>query len=126
MSLALALVAVAAGPQVLVKDIQTEPAWQVPESFPWAFEPFAGTMFFAAEHPGFGRELWTTDGTAAGTQLFLDLVPGAESSNPAFVHEIAPGLMIVHATTPDYGSEYWTTDGTPAVSYTHLTLPTRS
>jgi len=34
-----------------------------------------------AEH---GREWWTSDGTANGTQLLLDILPGAESGTPRF------------------------------------------
>ena len=36
----------------------------------------AGLLFFTAETPAAGRELWRTDGTAAGTRLARDLTPG--------------------------------------------------
>jgi ELWxxDGT repeat protein len=41
-----------------------------------------GRAYFEAEDAGHGREVWVTDGTDAGTKLFADLVPGANSSYP--------------------------------------------
>ena len=35
-----------------------------------------GVAYFTATTPDFGRELWRTDGTAAGTQRITDLNPG--------------------------------------------------
>jgi ELWxxDGT repeat protein len=40
-----------------------------------------GRMYFLADDGVHGRELWTTDGTAAGTMLIADVAPGAASSN---------------------------------------------
>jgi ELWxxDGT repeat protein len=43
------------------------------------------TLFFAANDPamGVGSELWTTDGTEAGTVLVRDIWPGASFSFPS-------------------------------------------
>lgn len=34
-------------------------------------------VFFVANVPGLGRELWKTDGTVAGAQLVKDIQPGS-------------------------------------------------
>jgi ELWxxDGT repeat protein len=34
-----------------------------------------GTLFFVAEDQDHGRELWRSDGTAAGTMLVRDIAP---------------------------------------------------
>ena len=41
-----------------------------------------GALLFQAFDGTSGRELWKSDGTAAGTQLLADVLPGAESSDP--------------------------------------------
>jgi len=41
---------------------------------------FEDKMYFTAFHPDYGTELWVTDGTT--TQLWMDLLPGPNSSNP--------------------------------------------
>ncbi|MGH9361411.1 MAG: ELWxxDGT repeat protein, partial [Thermoanaerobaculia bacterium] len=40
------------------------------------------TLYFAVETDPWGRELWKTDGTAAGTVLVEDIVPGVVGSDP--------------------------------------------
>lgn len=44
--------------------------------------PFAGGVFLSADDGVHGRELWFTDGTAVGTRLLADLVPGPASLAP--------------------------------------------
>jgi ELWxxDGT repeat protein len=39
-------------------------------------------LFFAADDGQHGSEIWTSDGTAAGTRRVADLAPGAASSQP--------------------------------------------
>ena len=46
---------------------------------------FKGKLFFTAWTPEFGGELWTSDGTAAGTVIVTDLAIG-EGSNPRFLN----------------------------------------
>src|SRR5262245_52753363 len=60
----------------LVADTNTAPQ----SSSPSTFVNLNGTMLFSAYDPAHGRELWRTDGTAAGTQLVKDLNPGPEDS----------------------------------------------
>jgi ELWxxDGT repeat protein len=76
-----------------------------------------------ANDGGTGAELWTSDGTAAGTQLLKDVRPGAASSaasnNAAYVPPNITGLAggtkaIVYLDDGVHGGEPWVTDGTTA------------
>jgi ELWxxDGT repeat protein len=70
-----------------------------------------GKPFFLGYDPTHGRELWTSDGTAAGTQILADIAPGADSSDIQ-LGAIFNGSLYFSA----YGSgghEIWKTDGTP-------------
>ena len=42
---------------------------------------FQNKLFFAANNGVNGKELWVTDGTSAGTVLFMDILPGDENSS---------------------------------------------
>ena len=107
----------------LTKDINT-----LSESFPddwvnnkiWEHQSFAvlnNITYFAADNGIHGRELWRSDGTAAGTYLVKDINPGEASSGP---YEIASanGKIYFSAFTDNYGQEPWVSDGTSAG--THL------
>lgn len=49
------------------------------------YSPFImnNKLYFVAETPAEGKELWVTDGTAAGTQLVKDIIAGSGGSNPS-------------------------------------------
>lgn len=66
----------------------------------------APAIYFAATHPDTGRELWRSDGTAAGTVLAQDIVPGRESSNPYRIMT-SPTTVFLVASTPETGTELW-------------------
>jgi ELWxxDGT repeat protein len=51
-------------------------------SDPGPFVRLGNRAYFAADDGVSGRELWSTNGTAAGTVRVRDLRPGAASSNP--------------------------------------------
>lgn len=58
-----------------------------------------------------GFELWSTDGTAAGT-IRMDLAPGSAPSYPdSFT--VAAGRVWFTANDPAHGREIWVSDGTP-------------
>ena len=61
-----------------------------------------------------GTELWRTDGTAAGTQLLLDINPGVEGSEPSNLFRLRDGLVVFVADDGVHGRELWRTDGTAA------------
>jgi ELWxxDGT repeat protein len=58
-----------------------------------------------------GTELWSSDGTAAGTTLLKDINPGAASSSPTGLVVAGDALFFV-AAEPIHGRELWVSDGT--------------
>src|SRR5215217_7609545 len=67
----------------LVKDIYAGTTG----SLPYDITDVNGTLFFTANEPSSGQELWKSDGTAAGTVLLKDIAPGASGSfHQAFVN----------------------------------------
>ena len=56
-------------------------------------------------------ELWKSDGTAAGTTLAAELVPGSGGSEPRFFGLVGSQALI-SVTDPQHGREPWLTDGT--------------
>src|SRR5262245_41433484 len=65
-----------AQPAYLVKDINQVGALPPPQYF----VDVNGTLFFVADDGVKGRELWKSDGTAAGTVLVKDIRPGSGGS----------------------------------------------
>lgn len=69
--------------------------------------------FFVGDDGVVGEELWVSDGTAEGTRLVADLVPGPVSSAPSNLTTFA-GRLFFTALTTEFGRELWTSDGTTA------------
>jgi ELWxxDGT repeat protein len=69
-----------------------------------------GRAVFVAKASASGYEPWVTDGTAEGTALLRDVVPGAAGSWPTHLVALDDGraLFVVHSRA------LWVTDGTPA------------
>jgi ELWxxDGT repeat protein len=67
------------------------------------------TLFFTADHPDTGRELWQSDGTEAGTALVSDIVAGAGTSSPASLTRVG-GTLFFTARHPTLGRELWKVD----------------
>jgi ELWxxDGT repeat protein len=69
-------------------------------------------FFFTAIDSVHGRELWVSDGTAAGTNLFVDLLPGAVGSTPSGLTNVNGVLYFTLGENARRG-ELWKSDGTP-------------
>jgi ELWxxDGT repeat protein len=52
-------------------------------------------VFFTATTDEHGRELWSTDGTTAGTKLVADINPGSNSSNPVYFNNFNGSLFFI-------------------------------
>lgn len=80
----------------------------------------AGTkMFFAADDGVAGVELWSSDGTSAGTTLARDVFPGVNSGIPVwggqeFKAAAIGGSIVFAAEDASAGNEPWVSDGTGA------------
>ena len=81
-------------------------------------------LVFAAADPDHGRELWVTDGTAAGTKLVADALPGRRSgvgtgwyAGPGGAAAVN-GRVVFPADTGPTGAEPW------AVSFADLGITT--
>jgi len=65
-----------------------------------------------------GRELWRTDGTAVGTGLLADILPGTNNSGsplssfPDSFVALDSGVALFAASGPSAGRELWVSDGT--------------
>jgi ELWxxDGT repeat protein len=70
-----------------------------------------GTLIFRAGDSTTGHELWISDGTEAGTELLIDLRPGAESSLPQNFR-VYNGKFYFTANDGTSGFELWQSDGT--------------
>ncbi len=68
---------------------------------------------FIHGEPSTGLELWTSDGTPAGTRLVRDIYPGTASSN---ITELTAwnGKVYFVASDGPSNSELWVSDGTEA------------
>lgn len=92
-----------AGSAQLVKNLHPTAA-----GYPDHFTSFGGRVFFTAQTGAgaSGRELWSTDGTSAGTLLEADIAPGAASSDPSDFVATSKGLLF-SAWRADVGRELW-------------------
>ena len=67
-------------------------------------------VYFVADVPGYGKELWRTDGTSSGTVVVADLVAGSNSSYPQEL-TAAAGFLFFSADDGVKGRELWRSNG---------------
>ena len=97
---------------VLLKDINVTNGTS--GSNPNNFTEFKGKVYFtASDGLTSGTELWVTDGTEAGTKMFIDLVAGTFGSNPEKLVVVKDKLYF-YATNSSNIKQIWESDGTEA------------
>ncbi len=71
-------------------------------------------MYFEAQDSLHGFELWTSDGTTAGTTLVADIWPGRGESEPGYFGGFynINGTLYFEADDSIHGFELWSSDGT--------------
>ncbi len=95
-----------------------------PQSVAFLHLTDSGAWLFAGRDAAHGKEVWITDGTAAGTRLLADICPGpcdgyrGSYSSSAVLGSAAGKTYFAAFSNPgtDYSvlDELWVTDGTPA------------
>ena len=76
---------------VMVKDIEPG-VGAASGSQPFFLTNLNGTLFFSAYDDAHGVELWKSDGTAAGTVMIKDIVPGPTWSDPFYLAAVNGGV----------------------------------
>lgn len=92
-----------------VKDIRPGSV----RSKPRRMVEYRGDVYFDANDGAHGTELWRTDGTARGTELAADIVPGAESSSP-IGPIVRAGDRLFFSAGPSSGRSVFASNGTQA------------
>jgi large repetitive protein len=102
---------VAAQPAAPVADLATDPSLSESSNPEQLTVVRGGRVVFVATIPGSGQEVWTTDGTDAGTRMLADVCPGPCSSLPEILGAVGGGALWVESGggRPD---GIWSTDGT--------------
>ena len=93
----------------LVQDLRTE-VNRVPRPVSKLVE-FNGKTYFRYNDGLHGNELWSTDGTKAGTRLVKDIFPGSRGGSPRDFF-VSSDVLYFTANDGKHGYELWKTDGT--------------
>src|SRR5438045_1522659 len=75
------------------------------------FNAGGGTLLFSADDGVHGHEMWRSDGTAGGTVMVKDFVPGAGNGFPQDFTRFN-GSTYFLANSTHNSQELWATDGT--------------
>ena len=73
---------------------------------PYWLTAAGSSVYFVGRTVDLGTELWQTDGTAGGTRLTLDIMPGWYDSDPAFFVDL-DGVLLFSANDLVNGRELW-------------------
>jgi ELWxxDGT repeat protein len=112
---------------VMVKDLVAGTGSPFPAASPFAaraplLHGIGDTLYFAANDGVHGTEPWKSDGTAEGTVLLRDVMPGPYGSGVELAPFVAVGPhggVAFSASNGVNGLELWMTDGTPEGTRMH-------
>ncbi|MEZ5990303.1 MAG: hypothetical protein R3F30_14520 [Planctomycetota bacterium] len=97
----------------MIKDIHALPAPMTANDDVQYVVPLFDRVLFTADDGVNGQELWASDGTAAGTNMVLDLNPGSGSGYCYYKCRLGDAVLFT-GYHPSSGYELWITDGTKA------------
>lgn len=101
----------------LVKDINSGTATSMATGTGGPLLNFINNnLFFRASNGINGMELWTSDGTSAGTVMVKDIFPGSNSSYPTYITQCNNTCYFVSGQ-PNLTSQLCKSDGTSAGTY---------
>lgn len=90
----------------LVKDISAGAS----SSNPIGFYEFNNKMFFSASDPVNGNQIWSSDGTEVGTNMFMVINPTGTNAQSFYNYN---NQLVFSADDGIVGKELWISDGTP-------------
>ncbi|MEO6740571.1 MAG: ELWxxDGT repeat protein, partial [Chthoniobacteraceae bacterium] len=73
----------------------------------------SGRVVFSVRDTAHGTEMWSTDGTLAGTRITKDINTITDAADPGWLGE-ANGRLLFAANDGTHGREVWSSDGTTA------------
>ena len=97
--------------------------WDGDSSFPRDFKAIDGRLYFSADDGVHGREVWTSDGTIAGTRLLRDANDGISGLGYISLGAVTFGNRLYFAAGARPIHKLWSTDGT-ATGTAAVELPT--
>lgn len=74
---------------------------------------YKNKIYFSCHDATNGQELWVSDGTVAGTKLFMDIIPGSNGSYPEYF-TVCNNKLFFRAVDQLGGYDMYITDGTAA------------
>lgn len=108
----------------MVKDLGTRASSNPgASSNPQELTVLGSEVLFTAIVEGLGRELWKSDGTAAGTVLVMDSSEGPSSGSPMDLIQV--GSLVYFSAYNGTNHGLYSTDGTTAGTTAVFTVPSR-
>ncbi|HLO70324.1 MAG TPA: T9SS type A sorting domain-containing protein [Flavipsychrobacter sp.] len=104
-----------AGTQCLRSTCGSFPCYSMDSPTPW-LTAYNNKVYFSAQSLTYGTEIWTSDGTNAGTHILKDINPGSGSGFSTGIWTKQPQVfnnkLYFEGTNGTNGIDIWETDGT--------------